>query len=272
MCLSAKLPTVRPAENAALATEATEQQVPSRTLDDAEMLSEEQRSAAHVLYQACLNGDAESAALHGLYEPQVTALRESAARLCEAWAEYRPTERKLRLVGVMLRAGLPLEHASLTMLSGVGHATARRLAHAGVSDVEAVATSLSRDLEAAGLSPKRAQRLIEQAEKLVDTFSEDVTREPPAREDRKPYPLDLRGRTDALRLGRALHLTVTPTGAGYTVTGGEQPHHVERRAWGALHCDCLDHTRVHRCKHVLATLLHERDPNTVRNAEVLGDD
>ena len=64
---------------------------------------------------------------------------------------------------------------------------------------------------------------------------------------------------DIYRLRRTLELKVHCVEAGhYRVTGGLDPHQVfiEQRQY---HCDCADAAKGHRCKHVLAVRLAQRD-------------
>lgn len=244
--------------------EAALQLTPSRLLDAREIFSPDVLLGAALLCAACGDGDEETAAAYDLYAPQVTALRESALRVVTAWAAFRPDLPKLSLVRTMLATQLGLGHATLALLPGVGAATARRLAHAGLEDVEALALATPEVLVMPGLSPARAEQLVRAAEGLVKALTHDPTREPPAGE-RMPWPLDWQGRTDPLRLRRAQSLQVEQMDGGYRVTGGAEPHQVSPE----LTCDCLDHTRTRRCKHVLAVLLRQGDPELHRNAEVL---
>jgi hypothetical protein len=65
---------------------------------------------------------------------------------------------------------------------------------------------------------------------------------------------------DLVRLAKAVHLSVQHQGDGvFTVTGGASPHTVDGES-----CDCDDHRiRGGRCKHILATLLHQGDPEVL---------
>ncbi|GAA5534098.1 ATP-dependent RNA helicase RhlB [Deinococcus aluminii] len=260
------LETPRLTPEGAVLVEAQTLLVPSSLLDAREYIRQEDLLTACVLWEACHAGDEDAADAFGLYRPDVTALREQAARLVHAWAQWRP-DPKLRLTAVMLASGLPLEHATLTMLSGVGSATARKLARTGLADVEAVATALPEDLVGAGIGIRRAQALITQAEALVKTFGHDLTREVPGcPETRSDFPLDLQGeRIDAARLARACTLHVEVREMGFTVTGGNAPHHVTRE----LRCDCPDFLPARPCKHVLAVRLSQGDPVACHNAALI---
>ncbi|ASN83201.1 DEAD/DEAH box helicase [Deinococcus ficus] len=247
---------------AALLVEPVLQLTPSRLLDRGERFSDPALASAALALAACQDGDEEAAAAFGLYRPQVTALRDGLVRVVSAWQAFTP-QPKLALVRTMLAAQLPLGAATLALLPGVGHVLARTLAHAGFEDVEALAQADPAAVQVPGIRAERTAQLVDRAERLVATFTEDVTREPAAKD--RALPLDWHGHTDPVRLQRALTLTVTPTSQGFIVTGGAAPHHVTP----VLHCDCLDHTRTRRCKHVLAVLLAQADPQVIRNADLL---
>lgn len=238
------------------------QLTPSRLLDQGAWFPHEALGSAAVALSACQEGDAETANAYDLYGPQVTALREHLLRVVSAWQAYAPRP-KLSLIRTMLAAQLPLSGATLALLPGVGNKMARTLAHAGFEDVEALAQADPATLQIPGVRPARAAHLVERAEQLVASFTEDITREPAPRD--RTLPLDWHGRTDPVRLQRALALTVTPAGDGFLVTGGASPHHVTPD----LTCDCLDHTRTRRCKHALAVLHMQEDPLLMRNVVLL---
>ena len=67
------------------------------------------------------------------------------------------------------------------------------------------------------------------------------------------------------RLERCLGLVVQPAGRGrYLVSGGTEPHWVELYAPLVPRCDCGDHLwRERVCKHILAALLREGDPEII---------
>lgn len=236
---------------------------PSRLLDAREHLTDAALLGAALLPAACGDGDAEAAAAYRVYPAQVTALREYALRVITAWATCRLDVSNLGLVRTMLAAQLSLEQSTIALLPGVVAATARRLAHAGLEDVEALALADPGDLTLPGLTLSRAQQLVCAAERLVDTLTQGLTRESLAR-DRSDWPLDWQGRTDPVRLRRALTPQVEALHAGYRITGGAVPHHVTLE----LRCDCPDHTCRYR-KHVLAVLLRKGDAGVTRYAELL---
>lgn len=80
--------------------------------------------------------------------------------------------------------------------------------------------------------------------------------------------VDLRaaGGVDLSRLERGVNLEVAAVGPGrYRVAGGEEPHWVDLRSPAHPRCDCGDHLwRERVCKHILAALLHEGDPQVIR--------
>ena len=179
---------------------------------------------------------------------------------------FRPEVRKVGLVRTMLAVCLPLGAATLALLPGVGAATARRLAHAGIEDVEDLAVRDENDV-LPGFSAERTRLLVGLAERLVKTLDVDLLLEPRTGV-RSAFELDIQGNIDPLRLKRALTLTVQVTASGFTVTGGQGEHLVTPD----LHCDCLDHTRWRRCKHVLAVQRFQGVPEVLRTAAVLADD
>ena len=115
-----------------------------------------------------------------------------------------------------------------------------------------------------GLSLQRAARLITHAQRIVHGWDTDPTREP-GPQDRCAFPLRLTPGIDPLRLARARALHVTPTGTGFTVTGGTEAHTVADET-----CDCADVRPHRRCKHLLAVALHQHDPLVTAELARLG--
>lgn len=73
--------------------------------------------------------------------------------------------------------------------------------------------------------------------------------------------------TDPARLARAVHLDVKRQGPGYMVSGGQTTHYVPETA---RTCDCADYRlRAAVCKHRLAILLRQGDPDTLRGLRAL---
>ncbi len=245
--------------------EATLQLTPSRALDAYENFNFAEQCGAAILLHACTNGEADTAEAFGLYPTQLTALREEAVRVLTAWSVFRPEIRKLRLVRTMLETCLPLGTATLALLPGVGAATARRLAKAGIEDVEDLAVQ-GEETTLPGFSAARSRVLILAAEALVKTLNTDLLREPPPGK-RTKYELDIQAHIDPLRLLRALTLTVQTHPAGFSVSGGQAEHLVTTD----LACDCPDHTTRRRCKHILAVQLAQGQTDVLRMAGVLAD-
>lgn len=226
--------------------------------------------AAIVIRDACTVGDTDAAANARLYEPVVTDLRETCARLAQAWSALRPDMQRLKLLSASLSAAVPYEQASLTLLSGVGGALTRRLAGAGVTDIEQLATLDPAALHVPGLSAARLTRLNREAQALVKTFEFDVTSEGPRR-DRERFCAvdpDWPAHLCMSRLRRAADLHVTWHGEWAEVTGGAQPHRTDPHT-----CDCPDHRADRPCKHRLAVLLSREDPSVLkRAAQLIGTD
>ena len=86
---------------------------PSRLLDAHQIFESGVPTAALIALDACTDGDLAAAQAFDLFENQVRGWRESLARIVAAWVEYRPKLLKLRLVQVMLAAGVGLEASSL---------------------------------------------------------------------------------------------------------------------------------------------------------------
>ena len=264
-CMRAQgLPAVR-ADAAGITLLALED-APSRTLDQEGdwHLSPQVQQGAVLALMACTEGDDEAARAFSLYRPQVTALREELLRVLEAWNRWRPEVEKLPLVRTMLAAQLPLNHATLALLPGVGRAGAKKLAHAGIEDAEALAQLQGTDT-LPGFTPGSSRRLILAAEQLVKRLSSDPTREPTPGTRGGLIPR-WSAHIDPLRLRRSLSLHVRETGGTFLVSGGEAEHHVT----SALACDCPDQTPTRHCKHVLAVLRHQRDPAVLHTLEWSG--
>lgn len=232
--------------------------VPSALLDRGAVLDLGVVRAASLVISACQDGEEDTARTEDVWPGTLRALREDAARVLRAWRDVRGDLPRLHLTAVSVTTGVPYEWATLTLLSGVGGATARRLAHAGLPDVETLAQASVEDLAAAGISEARAARLIERASALSDTFTEDVTRsgEPPASRPAAfgvgHWPLEVCPR----RLARAARLDVTCGEQGaWVVRGGEG-------VWAVtpdFTCPCPDAARGRVCKHALAARLAAGD-------------
>ncbi|WP_155300786.1 hypothetical protein [Deinococcus kurensis] len=213
--------------------------VPSRTLDAGTAPPDAVIGAA-LLHAATHHGDDGAAALSGLHEPTVTALREDALRVVSAWHALQPSV-SVNLTRVSLAAQLPPRAATLALLSGVGHVTARALTQAGVPDLPTLARTPPAQLVAAGFTPCTVDRLTGAAQAYgVVTLA--------------PAPRSRTFLADPARLARAHLLTVTPTPQGWTVTGGSEAHTVTRHG-DTFTCDCPDGVQL--CKQLLAVGLHQ---------------
>jgi helicase len=165
-----------------------------------------------------------------------------------------PAER-VRALRMMVAAGLNGEAVTLTLIDGIGPRTARRLALAGVSDIESLAQAEPDDLDCVrGVSRVRAAHWIEAAARMVPAWSGWRYRE----SDAPLVPVAGAGwpeGIDPYRLRRALELRVDGGDEGtYRVTGGMEPHRVTRSAAG-IACDCKDSASGQTCKHQLAVRL-----------------
>jgi len=218
-------------------------------------------------------GPAAAAAELNLYDSELERLREEACRRLaaivdllgagvEAQAEpsVRDPEmidplRRAEAVLHMVAAGLDEQAATLTLVSGIGPAWARRLLSAGLRDIEDLAAADPAALaELPGLSPRRAGEWVEAAARLLPEASAYYFRDeaPAAVVTAQAWPEGI----DPYRLGRALELVVEPAAWGYMVSGGSEPHRVLRVPAG-FRCDCPDTAAI--CKHVLAIRLAEGD-------------
>ncbi len=227
-------------------------------------------------------GDLENVAEQlGCYAFEIRRLVESLTRLLQATIDLErglrgdeaepveeeeseePTLRE-RLVALqrMLQGGLDEEVVTLTFLPGIGHTLAKRLAAAGVEDIEDLAAAEADDLQdVRGVSAARAARWIQAAEELVKRRSAWAFRD--CSERLSVVPSDWPSGVDPYRLGRARELLVAKIdGASWRVSGGSEPHRLQG-VNGALSCDCPDAAKGNRCKHVFAVLLHSQDHNTV---------
>jgi hypothetical protein len=158
----------------------------------------------------------------------------------------------------MVAHGVDEQSVTLTFLEGIGGRIARRLHDAGVLDIEDVALCKPEDLaKVRGISATRAARWIDEATKMVRIRSAFAFREtgPTIARKSKVLPSGM----DLYRLRRALGLEVQRQGDGFVVSGGLEPHRVGRID-DHFACNCADFIKGHHCKHVLAVLLQEKDP------------
>lgn len=173
--------------------------------------------------------------------------------------EYVSTLERAKALCQMVSAGLDETTVTLTFVPKLGPKLARRLSDAGIDDIEMLAQAEVEELlPIHGIGPTRAADWITAAEEIVVTRSalrlrEEVDSAPMACSG---WPNDV----EPYRLRRALDLTVTHEQRDiYRVRGGLEPHTV-RMTNAQPDCDCIDATKGHTCKHVLAVCLYTNDP------------
>ena len=179
-----------------------------------------------------------------------------------------PLPERSRALLAMVTHGVNEEVVTLTYVPGIGGTLARRLHAAGVEDIESLAQADPGQLAALrGISAARAERWIEEATELIPQQSAWRLREYGS--TAATVPADWPASVDPYRLGRARELRVMHEAPDrFRVSGGLEPHDVERRAHG-FSCDCLDHSNGHICKHILAVGLFERDTELTSAVERL---
>ena len=220
-------------------------------------------------------GDAgQVAEIRGCYAFEVECLRESLHRLLLAMgavlqapeAEEAQTvpalvslQERIKALQRMVSGGLDEQAVTLSLISGIGAKTIRRLQPAGIADIEDLALAEPADLaQLPGISQKRAAQWVEQASDRVDSRSSAYR----YREELIPNALTTTNfppNIDPYRLRRALDLKiVSREGTTYRVIGGLDPHTVNARS-EHFRCDCPDMAKGHTCKHILAVRLHQGD-------------
>jgi helicase len=195
--------------------------------------------------------------------------REETAICNSVDAETIPLPERIRALYQMVYKGLDESMVTLTSLKGLGPQLAKRLQHAGITNIEDLALAEPHDLVTTrGISYTRAMQWIADAQTLVKTRSASCYQEhgpsmafvPPG------WPAEV----DPYRLRRALELKVVCVDGGqYRVTGGLEPHSVQRRS-GVLLCDCMDASRGHHCKHLMAVQIQCDDRHLRQLARQLG--
>jgi len=170
----------------------------------------------------------------------------------------------------MVTGGLDEDTVTLTLVPGIGPTLAKRLAEAGIEDIEMLAQAETETLAGVrGLSEKRATTWVEAATSTLSECSALRYREI----GRKVHLAggEWPDAVEPYRLRRALELTVQSAGAGrFLVSGGLEPHWVTTGASG-LQCDCVDASKGNRCKHALATQLQLGEPLLRRLAHRVGE-
>jgi helicase len=232
-------------------------------------------------------GDAVAVAdEHDCYPFEVLRLREAAVRLLTAMASvvgggnegtepvHADTEdiairEKVGALKDMVEKGLNERAITLTRIEGIGPTLAHRLLSAGIEDVEDLALADPHDLsEIRGISARRARLWIDAAGVHAKSGGAYRYREhgPFVRVSPPDWPADI----DPYRLRRALDLELArSTPQRYEVTGGLEPHIVCIEGEN-LSCDCVDATRGHTCKHVLAVRMGRGDYQVRALAAKLG--
>lgn len=221
-------------------------------------------------------GDIESVTTqYGCYSFEIYRLQESFDRLLlaliaiqadpESKHEFEqnpdpPVFLRERVVALskMVRIGLDEFAITLTLIDGIGPKTAKKLQVAGLEDIEDLALIEPSQLaELPGISAKRAEKWISEAIELISTRSAYSYKED--KDNGKVMYSDWPSEVDPYRLRRAIDLNISGVeGANYLVKGGLEPHivHLEN---GQGQCDCIDASKGHVCKHLLAVRLFKQD-------------
>jgi helicase len=168
-------------------------------------------------------------------------------------------KRKLRRLEIMIRCGLNDDNATLTMVSGIGAKWARKLALAGISDIEELAQTEAEAITTlGGISQSRAEKWIEEASiqlKSEEFFvATDSARHVLVRQTNIDFSVDV------YRLKRSWQLEVLPleTPLEFIVKGGSDPHRIDTSMM-PWRCDCADHAKGHECKHLIAVRRWHKD-------------
>ena len=209
------------------------------------------------------------------YMFEVTRLRESISRVLLAFhqvvaepsesennqpaiQEDATLEERVRALVQMVTHGLDELAVTLTFVHGIGGKMAKRLGASGFADIEDLACAEPHHLaNVRGLSSSRAHRWVREAEKLVKTRHALILNETSnvAVATAGEWPANI----EPYRLRRAMDLMVKPSQADqYTVSGGLEPH-VVKGTRKVSKCDCVDFSKGHVCKHILAVRLHKKD-------------
>lgn len=220
-------------------------------------------------------GETEQVAeARGCYAFEVACLQESLHRLLlaigailqapEAEAakvipDYVPLQEQIKALQRMVAGGLDEQAVTLSLISGIGAKTIKRLQQADIADIEDLALADPVDLaKLPGISQKRAIQWVEQASETVDSYSSAYRYREEVRANSFTFsscPSDI----DPYRLRRALDLKiVNQEGSTYRVVGGLDPHTVSIRS-RISSCDCPDFAKGYICKHLLAVRLHQGD-------------
>lgn len=215
-----------------------------------------------------------------VYPHDAQVLRENLVRLLQASAdlhaavapEIEPEQERLRellcgpsLTSRLSRLALQLEHGLagdavlLTLVPGCGGRLARRLADAGISDLEDLCNESPESLAGIrGIGLKRANAWIEVAERLIKEIEPDRRLIPACKPRSLAAPSSWPTNIDPGRLQRASALKVEGGPRSWWVSGGAEEHCVQGDV-----CDCADfsqHAPDWWCKHRLAVRLANKEP------------
>lgn len=177
---------------------------------------------------------------------------------------------RVRALASMVAHGLDEETVTLTFLGGLGGTLARRLRDVGICHIEDMALSEVNDVARVhGISAIRATRWIDEATKIIQVRSAFSFRETGPKV--QSQSVNVVFKVDPYRVRRALDLKVRRQGDTFLVSGGLEPHRVEKMK-GEYRCDCADHAKGHACKHTLAVRLHMKDPQLLSLVENVQSD
>jgi helicase len=222
------------------------------------------------------------------YPFEITRLRESMHRVLLAWPSLldseeedvpawvydgvAPLDERIGVIRRMVNAGIDEKAATLSLVPGIGSTFASRLTAHGVRDIEDLALAEPNNLcEIRGVSKQRADDWITEACHLIGdrpaSWYQDVG--PETEISRSEWPNDV----DPYRLRRALDLTVRKHSTStFVVSGGLEPHRLQRTGKHTLECDCADAAKGNLCKHVLAVRLRSGDKKLRRLAQQLTEE
>ncbi len=218
----------------------------------------------------------------GCYAFEVECLRESLQRLllamgailqapeakvAKAIPDYVPLQEQIKALHRMIMGGLDEQAVTLSLISGIGAKTIRRLQQVEISDIEDLALADPADLaKLPGISQKRATQWVEQASEMVDSRASAYRYREEVRANSFTFS-NCPPNIDPYRLRRALDLKIiSQEGTTYRVVGGLDPHTISLRS-GISYCDCPDFAKGHTCKHLLAVRLHQGDADLKKVAD-----
>lgn len=210
----------------------------------------------------CYVGDVHRAmdAMNRLLNGALAVVDDLVSRDPEGSMHLAPVKQRLKRLLLMVGSGLDHDAVTLTLVDGVGAVWARKLKSNGMDDIEALAQAELRDVVGlGGISADRAQRWIDQAAALLS--SDQLWDMGDVGSVANVTVSDWDSELDIYRYRRSLQLSVVMADDGQTwnVSGGTDPHQVIMREH--LHCDCQDHAKGHVCKHLMAVMRHQQNPD-----------